>query len=99
MKLEGTHEEVNVPEGRIVIRLCNTNVKELGRLYRTIDTLFNQGAFNVRNGAITLHFNDKGEMRGVDLNVSKWRDGKEVITRVALFDSAVVEIVDTSVVD
>lgn len=98
MNLEGSNAIVDLPEAKISITLTNTNVRELSRLYTIIQTMFNQGVFNTRNGSRKLHFNDEGELRGIDIEASTWRDGKQVVTRVAVFDNAVVEIIDTSVV-
>lgn len=98
MKLEGTNNTVDIAQGHIGIKVHNTNVRELSRLLHSIQTMFTQGVFNVRNGKIVLHFNDTGELRGIDIDASKWRDGKEVISRVSMFTKVNVEIIDSSVV-
>ena len=91
--LEGTNIEPDIPEGTIVIKVNNTTARELGRLCNNIGVIFDQGVMNVRNGRTELHFDNQGVLKGVDMNVSKWREGKEVINRVALYESASVEII------
>ncbi len=98
MKLEGSDQEVDIPEGKITVTVKNTNAKELMRLSNTIHTLFEQGVFNARNGNITLSFNAQGFLGGISVQASKWAAGKPIITRVALFDEAIVEI-DATVLD
>lgn len=93
MTLEGTTTTPDIAEGKLVIRVQNTTAKEMARLYHILQTFFDQGVFNTRNGNLTLHFDERGELRGGDISVHKWKEGKPVITRVAMFDSATVEII------
>lgn len=95
MKLEGTEQEADIENAALSIKITHTNVRELSRLHSIIQTMFDQGVFNTRNGSRKLHFNDNGELRGIDIEASTWRDGKKVVSRVALFDSALVEIDST----
>lgn len=97
MKHEGSQDDCDISNATISVTITNTNAKELSRLYSIIQTMFDQGVFNTRNGSRKLHFNDMGELRGIDIEASTWRDGKNVISRVALFDSAIVEIDSTMV--
>ena len=90
--LEGTKTEPDIQEGKLEIRIKNTTAKEMARLYRLLDALFKNGVTNTRNGRVVLHFNDQGELRGIDKDVSTWREGKEVVTRVAMYEEAIVEI-------
>lgn len=92
MKLEGTQTEPDIEKGNIVISIEKTTIKEMVRLQETIALLFDQGVMNIRNGKAVLHFDDRGKCRAIDKDVSSWRDGKEVITRVAMFDKAIVAI-------
>lgn len=90
--LEGTNVVPDVEEGTIVVKVKNTTENELDRIYKALSMLFEQGVFNTRNGQFTLHFDQDGKLRGGDISVAKWRDGKEIITRVAMYESVSVEL-------
>lgn len=92
MAIEGTNISPEIPEGTLKITVTNTTPQELFRIYQTLATIFDQGLLNMRNGKAILHFDDHGSLRGVDKDVSSWRDGKEVVTRVAMHESIVVEL-------
>lgn len=92
MLLEGSNTLVDVKEGSISIKVHNTTVDELQRLYAIIGIMFDQGMFNIRNGSASMSFDDRGILKSIDIQASKWRMGKEVITRVAQFEKASVEI-------
>lgn len=93
MTLEGTDITPDVPKATIQIQLEDTTVKELSRVHAIIQTCIDRGILNLRNGSAVLHFDDEGELRGVDKNVSSYREGKPVINRVAIFTKATVEII------
>lgn len=98
MKLEGSTAEVDIPQGKMTITVKNTNAKEMLRLCNVIHSLFEFGVFNTRNGNIKLSFNDQGYIGQIFVEASKMVMGKPVITRVAMFDEAIVEI-DGSVLE
>lgn len=98
MKLEGSDQEVDIPEGKVTVTIKNTNAQEMIRLCNAIHLMFEQGVFNTRNGNITLSFNDKGYLGGIGVQASKWSAGKPVIHRVAMFEEAIVEI-DATVIE
>lgn len=91
--IEGTNIEPDIEEGIVVIKIKNTTARELARLCNNIEIIFSQGVMNIRNGKAEMHFDGAGILKGVDMNVSKWREGKEVINRVALYEEAKVEII------
>lgn len=93
MKLEGTHKEVDIPEMKMSVCVKNTTLEEVGRLYSILQTCFDQGVFNTRNGSIKLHFDNTGRLKTIGVTADKWKEGKEVTHRVALYESVVVEVV------
>ena len=83
-------------KGTITIILEDISVQQTERFRRVIHTLFTEGAFNIRNGQVLLHFGD-GELKGIDINMIKWRQSKPSdMPLVDFLKGAKIEILHTN---
>lgn len=72
----------------ITIEIEGLKPLELERCRQIIHKLFEQGAFNVRNGKVILNFDSDGIMQQINFEVSKWRRNKESLKTLSLYENA-----------
>ena len=65
-----------ISKGTITITLEGASFEETERYRQMIHTLFQAGAFAVRNGKAILNFDNEGLLSEVELQVKRWRRDK-----------------------
>jgi hypothetical protein len=78
--------------GIINIKLEGIETPELERVRCIIQTCFEQGLFNVRNGKVSLNFDSDGTLQEMDFSVKKWRRNKDSLKTVLLYEKADIQI-------
>lgn len=77
-------------KGTIYFTLEGVEQNEIERYRELIHTLILQGAFNVKNGKVTLHYDHEGELQEIEFNIKRWRKNKPNIPLHFLEKSATI---------
>jgi|TARA_Y100000034_G_scaffold33382_1_gene40929 hypothetical protein len=80
--------------GTINIKLEGVSFQHTERLRKIIHTLISQGVFNIKNGNAVLSFDDEGSLAAIELNIKKWKKGKEPPLLQDHYKNATIEIID-----
>lgn len=95
--LENTNVVPNVPQATIKVVLKNTTKAEIARIFDNLRVMFEQGVFNTKRGGLALNFNEDGKLNSIHIEATKWHAGRPNITRVAMYESAVVKVAENDV--
>ena len=60
-------------KGQIILEMDNCSPKDLDRIRHILKTIILCGGLNVRNGNITLHFDNEGVLQKIDAHTMKFR--------------------------
>lgn len=85
------------PVGTIYITLENVSYAELEVLRKNIHIAITQGAFGIRNGSATLHFNPHGIIQGVDWDIKRWRADKPEYALALVKPSVKIELLQKTI--